>query len=116
MVFFVNAVLVNEQLEFPVFCGEFSFLNLSDKRFVFHPVFDKVGDGQNGDVVGQAVIHQFRHPGHSSVFVHDFADDACRIEACQPCDVDRRFGLAGSFENAAVFGLQGKNVSRARKV
>ena len=61
-----------------------------------------------GDEVGQ--------PRHAAVVVHHLADHARGVEAGEPRDVDRRLGMAGAHQHAAVAGAQREDVARRRDV
>ena len=75
------------------------------------PILDQVGDGDHPQPVLLAVRHEVRDAGHRPVLVHDLADDAGRDEPGEPREVDRRLGLAGTDEHAAVPRAQRKDVA-----
>ncbi len=51
------------------------------------------------------------YAGHRSVLVHDLADDAGRVETCEPGKIDGRFGLADALEHATGLRPQGEDVT-----
>ena len=65
------------------------------------PVLDQIGDRDHQQPVLLRELRQLRHARHRAVFVHDFADDAGRIQPGDPRQIDRRFGLAGAHQHAA---------------
>ena len=69
-------------------------------------VLDEVGDGDELQAVPLAVADEIGDARHRPVVVHDLADDAARLEAGEPCEVDGRLGLAGALENAAGPGAE----------
>ena len=56
-----------------------------------------------GDQVGQ--------PRHGAVVVHDLADHARGVEPGEAREIDRRLGVAGAHQHAAVLGDQRKHVA-----
>ena len=72
------------------------------------PVLDQVGDGDHLQPVPLAVRDEVGHAGHRAVVVHDLADDAGRVEAGEPREVDGGLGLAGALEHAARRARSGK--------
>jgi len=79
-------------------------------------VLDQVGDRDHPQPVLLAVRHEVGHARHRPVLVHDLADDAGRNEPGEPGEVDRRLGLAGPDEHAAVPRAQRKDVARLDEV
>ena len=71
------------------------------QRLGAHPVLDQIRDRDHQQLVPLRELRQLRHAGHRAVLVHDFADDAGRIEAGDAREIDGRFGLAGAHEHAA---------------
>ena len=59
---------------------------------------------------------QLRDPRHGPVLVHNFADDAGRLETGDARQVDRGLRLAGPDEHAAVPGPQRKHVTGPSQV
>ena len=79
--------------------------------FVTHAVCDEVLDGHELEAMFGAEQLELRPAHHPAVVVENFADDAGGIEACEPRQVDRRFGLTGAHEHAAVAGAKRKRVA-----
>ena len=76
-------------------------------------VGDQVGDGGDLQAVELGEGDQVRQPRHGAVVVHDLADHAGRIQPGEPRDIDRRLGMAGAHQHAAVAGGKRKDVARA---
>ena len=77
-----------------------------DHLLVAAAVGDDVGDGDDVDAVLLGEVLQLRHPCHRAVVVHDLADDAGRVKAGHPGEVDDGLGLPGPHQHAAVGVLQ----------
>ena len=80
------------------------------------PVLDQVLDRDQLDPVALAVRDQVGHARHRPVLVHDLADDAGRVEAREPREVDRGLGLARALEDAAGARAQREDVARLDEV
>ncbi len=73
---------------------------------------DQVGDGaelqrvplREGDEIGQ--------PRHRAVIVHDLADHTRRVEPGEAREIDRRLGVPGAHQRAALAREQRKHVPR----
>jgi hypothetical protein len=63
-----------------------------------------------------ADLQQVRNARHGAVVVHDLADHGGRGQAREGGEVDRRLGLAGALEHAALPGAQGKDMAGAQQV
>ncbi len=87
-----------------------------DELLVAAAVLDEVGDGDHLQAVPLAVRDQVRDTGHRPVVVHDLADDAARIQAGEPCEVDGGLGLADALEHAAGLRAQREHVARLHEV
>ena len=53
---------------------------------------------------------QFGAPGHGSVFVQDFTDDANRGQSGQASQINRRFGLAYAPQHTSLARTEGKDM------
>ena len=81
-----------------------------------HPVADQIGDRDHQQAVLARELRQLGHARHRAVLVHDLADDARRLQAGDARQIDRRLGVAGAHQHAAVARAQRKHVARARQV
>ena len=81
------------------------------QRLGAHAVLDQIRDRDHQQLVPLRELRQLRHARHRAVVVHDFADDAGRIEAGDAGQVDGRLGLPGAHEHAAVARLERKHVA-----
>ena len=86
------------------------------ERLGAHPVLNQIRDRDHQQLVPLRELRQLRHPRHRAVVVHDFADDAGRIEAGDAREIDGRLGLPGAHEHAAVARLERKHVAGPREV
>ena len=75
------------------------------------PVLDEVGDGDHLQAVQLAERGEIRHAGHRPVVVHDLAHHTGRKQAGEPREVDRRLGLAGALEHAALLRAEREDVA-----
>ena len=80
------------------------------------PIGDQVGDRDHLQVVLRAVVDQVGHARHRPVLVHHLADHPGRDQAGEPGEVDRRLGLTGALQDAAVLRLQREDVARLDQV
>ena len=83
---------------------------------VAHPVLDQVGDRDHQQVVAAREAFQLRDARHRPVLVHDFADDAGRVEAGEAREVDGGLGLTGPDQHAAVARPEGRDMPRLRQI
>src|SRR4030042_5001614 len=85
--------LVSNELEFSVVGRQSYFLDAFNLAFALEAVFYKFCERGDFKIMFFAEFEQLRHTRHRAVFVHNFADDACRLQACQASEVDGTFGL-----------------------
>ena len=113
----VGAVGINPHLPFAAeFRGDgFLFLN-ANKVVVAAAVGDQIADRADFQTVMLRECHQFRQARHGAVFVHDLADHARFFQTRKTRDVDSRFGMARTDQNAALLGAQREHVARRRNV
>ncbi len=53
---------------------------------------------------------------HRAVVIGEFADDADRRQAGEPAQIDRRLGVAGAHQHAAVLGDERKDMARPHEI
>ena len=82
-----------------------------DQLVVAQPVRDQIGDLGDLEAVALGEGDQIRQARHGAVVVHDLADHAGRVEPGEPRDVDRRLGVAGAHQHAAVARHQREDVA-----
>ena len=82
-----------------------------DQTFGKAPISDQIGDGAELEVVALRERHQVRQPRHGAVVVHDLADHRRRIQPGLARDIDRRLGVAGAHQRAALARHQRKDVA-----
>src|SRR5258706_15318885 len=85
-------------------------------EFCFEPVANELRYSHHREAMLFAEPCQIKGARHAAIAVHDFADHCGVMQPCQSCEVNRRFCLAASFENAIGPGTKGKHMTRAREV
>ena len=63
-----------------------------------------------------AELAQLGHTGHGAVYVHDFADNACRLESGKTSEVNGSFGLTCADKASAFACANGEDVAWAGEV
>src|SRR5579885_1114912 len=102
---------VDERAELAPGAGlERRFRDAMDERVAADAVLDEARDGDDLEVVALGEGLEVRQARHRAVLAHDLADDARRLEAGEPREVDRAFGLAGAHEHAAAARPQREDV------
>ncbi len=91
---------------------ELRFRGLGDDPVLAKAIGDEVANRADAKAVQLGEGEEIVHPRHAAVLRHDFADHARRIEAGQPGDVDRRLGMAGANQHAAITRDQREDVPR----
>lgn len=107
---------VGDEAEVAVCGGEGSLGDAIDVALVLQAVADELGDGEHFEAVLVAEVDEIGDAGHGAVVAHDFADDACRDEAGEACEVDGGLGLSGADEDAALAGAEGEDVAGTGEV
>ena len=87
-----------------------------DVALIRHAIANKLGDGEHLQVVHLAEFDQVGHTRHTAVFIHNFTDDAGRLEAGDAREVHTGFGLAGAHQDSAIASAQGKDVPGPREI
>ena len=95
----------------PYAVGSCTVVIALDELLVPAPVLDQVGDGDQLQPVPLAVRDQVGDARHRPVLVHDLADDARRDQPREAREVDRRLGLAGAQQHAAVTRAQREDMA-----
>ena len=72
-----------------------------------HAVLDQVRDRDHQQSVLLGELRQLRHPRHGAVLVHDFADDARRVEPGDAREIDGRLRLTARTITPPVRALSG---------
>ena len=83
---------------------------------IFPAPCDQVGNGADLEVMKLCERDEVRQTGHRAVFVHDFADDARRIEARHAGNVDGSFGVPGPHHSATILGNQREDMARRNDI
>ena len=96
--------------------GETGFLAALGQMVVAQPIGDQVADRADLHAVMLGKFDQIVEPRHLAVILHDLADHAGRVETRQPRHVNRRFGMAGTDQHAAVARLQREDMARGDNI
>src|SRR5690606_37362024 len=81
---------------------EGAFSSFFNEVIVFPAIGNEVADRAHLETVLAPEAHQRVEPRQRTVLVHDLADHARGIEAGEAGDVDRRPGVAGAHQDAAL--------------
>src|SRR2546428_780165 len=84
--------------------------------FLVNPVFDEIPDRDHLQAVRLGQLGQLRHPRHAAILVEDLADDARRVTAGQPREIDRGFGVARTSQDSAAHRSQRQDVTGTGQV
>ena len=76
----IDEALVGDDAELAVLGRQRRRRDAPDQRLGPHPVLDQIGDRDHQQLVPLRELRQLRHARHRAVLVHDFADDAGRIQ------------------------------------
>ena len=112
----VDLVLEHVDRELAVLGRQLRRRDALDQRLGPHPVLDQIRDRDHQQAVLLRELRQLRHARHRAVLVHDFADDAGRIQPGDARQIDGRFGLPGAHQHAARARAQRKHVAGPREV
>jgi len=112
----VDIAAVSDHAEVAVASGQNGFGDAAHVAFVLHAVANEIRDREHLHIVFAAKIDELRHTRHGAVFIHDFADNARRIESGNAGQVDGGFGLTSTNENATVTSAQREHVARPGKI
>jgi hypothetical protein len=96
--------------------NEIRFRATLDQMVVAAAIGDQVADRADLEAVALGKGDQVVESRHGPVILHDLADHAGRIEAREPGHVDRRLGMAGADEDAAIARDKRKDVARCHDV
>ena len=93
----------------------------SGLRFTPHlalvaPVLDQVRNAQYFNFMPRGELFELGHARHGAVLVHDFADDAGRLESREPREIDRRLRMPAARQHAALERAQGLQPPRPDQV
>ena len=86
------------------------------RRSVSRRYSDEIGNRAKLEVVALCKRHQIGQPCHGAVVVHDLADHRRRIQAGLARNIDRRLGVAGAYQRAALTCHQRKDVPRRHDI
>ena len=112
----VDQAAIDARFEGAVARGEGVGLDQFHETLGAPPVGDEVGDGDQHQAVLAGEGDQSRQPHQAAIRLDDLADDAGGHAPRQARQIDGRFGMAGTGENAALAGTQGKDVTRPGEV
>ena len=84
---------VSGNFEFAERCRQFGISSPDDQLFMAAAVCDQIRDRSPFEIVFFAEFIKFFVPCHSSVRIHDLANDRCRIKSRQTGKIDPRFSV-----------------------
>jgi len=112
----VDFALVGDHAEVTVGRRHFALGDADNVALVLQAVADEFGDGEHLHAMLGAELDEVGDAGHGAVVLHDFADDAGGDESGHAGEVDGRFGLSRTDEDAAFAGAEWKDVAGAGEV
>src|SRR5262249_286463 len=83
---------------------------------MLHAVANQIRDREHFQIVFVAEFTKLRHARHRAVLAHDFADDACGLQAGDASEVYTGFGLTCANKDAAVARPKREDVAGTREV
>ena len=98
------------QIEIAVIRRHLHHLLALDQLLAHAAIRDQALDGADAESVLFAELHQLRQPRHRAVVVQNFAKHAGRLQAGEPRKIDRRLGVTGATQHAALLGAQREDV------
>ena len=107
----VDVAPVRDASEFAPAGRKSGFGDPSHERLAAESVRDHVCDGDDWDVVFGCDGFELRATGHSTVVVHDLADDGGGTFSCGPDEIDGAFGVSGADEDAAFLVTEREDVA-----
>ena len=116
MRFLVDLILKCVKPELSVFGGQVRGGYTFYQRLRTSPVGNQVSDGDHQQIVPACERTELGHAGHGAILVHDFADDARRMQASQASQVYRGFGLPGSHQHSSAFWHATGRCGRANEI
>src|SRR5215208_4353084 len=112
----VDHVLVSNRAEATVDGWQISFDHAPHQHFLTDAISHELSDADHLEIMFGGKHLELRHSRHRPVFVHHLANHTGGIETGDPCDVNARFCLSGTYEHAAILCAQGENVTGASQV
>ena len=112
----VRARAVHPQAEAAVARGHVHLLDALDEGLVLRAEGDEVGDGAEEEPVLRGERLDVRQARHRAVLAHDLAAEADGLQAREAHEVDRRLGVAGAADDAALARLEREHVAGAAEV
>ncbi len=112
----LDRIAVRHQVETAQFAVHRLLGNPLNGTFMDHPIVNQVGDGADLDVMLQGKCFEFGAPRHGAVVVHDFADQARRLETGHARQVAGRFGMTGARQGATRLSHEREDMARADDV
>src|SRR6218665_347164 len=88
----------------------------NDQAVVLHAISNQCFNRNEFQIETFGYFKKLRQTSHRTVFVHNFANYACRFVTGKPCKIDSSFSMPGSSENAALFGNEWKNMPRTCQI
>ena len=104
------------QFKYSIFCRKVYAHLFFYKRFLPKPVFNEVLNRNDLEAKFFGYFQQLRKPGHRTIFIHDFHQNACGFKTRKPGKVYCGFRMSRTTKNTPLFSPQRKNMTRPSKV
>ena len=112
----VQAVLVGNKAEMPVFAREINVRHLMHEVLRARAVLDERFDRDDVQSVFFRKLLELRRAHHMPVVRHDLTAKPRRIKPCEPRKVGRRLGMSRAAQDAALHRAQGEHMPRAAEL
>ena len=107
---------IGDDVTFAIFRRQVRLGNAVHELLTNAAVGDQLFDADNGQIELLGKSRKLVTGGAISRLVEDFAQHACRLQACHPSKVDRRFGMASATQHAPFFRHERKQMPRPDKI
>src|SRR5262245_13038834 len=96
----IHLAFIRHQSELAVKSSDQCFSYAVNVALVRHAIAYEFGNGEHLHLMLTAESDEVRDARHRSIVLHDFANNAGRNHAREPCQINSRLGLPGSNQNA----------------
>lgn len=102
---------VGMRLEHAILCRQIGHCHLADQLLRTASVLDQIGDSRQLHIEALRHLDQLLDTSHFTIIAHDLTDHAHGLQPGQTHQIDRRFGVAGTLQDAAAPRHQRANMS-----
>src|SRR5438094_5698619 len=96
--------------------GKRRLTGFPDESLRAQPVPNEIGDSDNFQLVERGKLEQVRNACHSSVFLHDLANDSSSRQTCRSSEVHGSLCLACAHKHPTIPRSERKDVTRPSQV